>query len=151
MEGTMRKLILISLFTALLAFSMTSTGYCKVELVGSEGGGGGVPPTERCGDGICQLRETHNNCQIDCPSSFCPNGICEDLYGENGTTCRPDCPVSCGDGICQVDETHNNCQIDCPSLSCPNGICEAIYGENSQTCRADCPVRKQKAPKQLLH
>lgn len=40
-------------------------------------------PTERCGDGICQLNENYNTCQVDCRSQneICDNGLDDDLDG----------------------------------------------------------------------
>ena len=48
-------------------------------------------------------------------TSFCGNGVCESIYGENENTC----PIDCGcnnNGICEPErgETSANCPLDCP-------------------------------------
>ncbi|MBP9854956.1 MAG: hypothetical protein KBD53_08825, partial [Candidatus Omnitrophica bacterium] len=104
---------------------------------------GNPDPASDCGNGICQVTESHQLCQVDCPSPYCGNGFCDAQYNENGQTCQPDCTITCGDGICQSDESHILCQMDCPSLYCGNGICETEYNENLTTCGPDCAVQNE--------
>lgn len=78
--------------------------------------------TGYCGDQICDIGETYENCQKDCFSGtidgYCDkinDGICdEDCILQQIPASDMDCPY-CGDGKCEEDETYENCQADCPS------------------------------------
>ncbi|MEI7741803.1 MAG: carboxypeptidase regulatory-like domain-containing protein [bacterium] len=75
-----------------------------------------VPP--RCGDDICNGRETVFSCPTDCRA---PQEVL---------------PV-CGDGVCNGAETNDICPVDCHLAAvCGNGSCEV--GENNAICPADC-------------
>lgn len=74
-----------------------------------------------CGDGLCEVDETSNNCETDC-INLCGNNNCE--IGEDCTICSEDCPgdnlgrpqdrYCCGNGICEdVERDNANCPIDC--------------------------------------
>src|SRR4051812_15288777 len=53
------------------------------------GGAAGTTPIGRCGDGTCNINETHDSCPVDCT-------------GER-----------CGDGRCNRDESFESCPADC--------------------------------------
>jgi len=80
------------------------------------------PPV--CGNGICEIGESHDNCPIesggDCPpTELCGNGICNAAEGENNTNCPEDCPAI---------ETHFECQ---------NQACTEVEGTGQDECASD--------------
>lgn len=96
-----------------------------------------------CGDGVCVVGESYENCPQDCISgSF--DAYCDGVSDKNcdqdcliqGMPKRdPDCPV-CGNEVCEEKETYN-CPQDCPKVVvCGNGACEA--GETRENCCTDC-------------
>jgi len=85
-----------------------------------------------CGNGMCEARETAENCPVDC--SLCGDGICSDAE-KALKDCPRDCEPSCGDGVCSApQETSANCSTDCPV--CGDKHC--VDGEDSANCPADC-------------
>jgi len=49
------------------------------------------PVTPTCGNGTCDVGETHTSCAADCPAVTCGNGTCD--TGETHATCPADCPA----------------------------------------------------------
>ena len=92
-----------------------------------------------CGNGICDEKETCDNCLTDC-GECCGDGTCN--YGETCLTCEEDCgPCDedniCGDGICSGDEVCDECWVDCGF--CPFcGDYECNGFETCATCEEDC-------------
>ena len=90
---------------------------------GSNGGGAS------CGNGFCEVGESHASCAADC---------CE-------TTGSGGCVATCGNGFCETGEDHVACASDCCEVGpngacvaeCGNGFCET--GEAAASCPADCP------------
>ena len=96
-----------------------------------------------CGNGTCDIDETHESCPQDCEEMHCGNGICEPGKEETYKTCSADCkkPTDyCGDGICtQAELDAGSCIADCPvDNPCGNGKCEADFFEDEDSCPADC-------------
>jgi hypothetical protein len=83
--------------------------------------------------------------QMNVPT--CGDGVCE--VGETHATCPEDCKSVCGDGVCDSDETKASCPQDCGSGSgsgsgsdaavCGNNKCET--GETVSSCPADCEAK----------
>ncbi len=91
------------------------------------------------------------------PGSFCGDGFCDSLGGEDAGNCPTDCmgvpppppPVPfCGDGTCDslAGEDVGTCPADCiavpppppPVSFCGDGTCDSLAGEDVGTCPADC-------------
>jgi hypothetical protein len=87
------------------------------------------PKDCKCGDGVCEGRETALNCQKDCA---CGNGTCDP--GERASECGTDC--FCGDGKCDGSEDRHSCPKDCGGTWCGDGVCNG--GENCDSCAGDC-------------
>jgi hypothetical protein len=81
-----------------------------------------------CGDGVCDISETHASCPADCT---CGDGICNN--GESRRSCAADC--TCGDGTCNNGETAASCAADC-GPRCGDGVCNK--GETCSSCAGDC-------------
>ncbi len=94
-----------------------------------------------CGDFLCEGHEHYGSCPDDCVAS-CGNGACEDLDGEDSTTCSADCnalsPI-CGDEFCDTAyESSTTCPFDC---YCGNGACELGVEDGTPYCYLDpCAV-----------
>ncbi|NQT66175.1 MAG: hypothetical protein HQ569_01195 [Actinobacteria bacterium] len=97
--------------------------------------------TGSCGDKICDIGETYENCQEDCPSGTI-DGYCDEI---SDGTCDEDCVIQqipssdvdcpyCGDGICKLEESYKNCQADCPS-GFKDNYCDSI---SDGRCDPDC-------------
>ena len=95
--------------------------------------------TNTCGNGVCDAKETCDNCPADC-EECCGDGTCN--YGEGCLDCEADCGVcpdgiACGDGLCTDGETCDNCWVDCGF--CPYcGDYECNGFETCETCEVDC-------------
>jgi len=86
-----------------------------------------------CGNGICEIGETPENCNVenggDCPSlaehhTICENGLCVKIVGKGENECINDTECAfedeCGNGICDFGETEQTCFADCfQENSCP--------------------------------
>jgi len=108
------------------------------------------PPV--CGNGICEIGETLENCPIDgggdCPATqLCGDGVCNLENGENESNCFEDCRPKdfCGDGICNGKENSENCLGDCPVIIeshsiCMNNSCVQVSGPGKNECSSnqDC-------------
>lgn len=68
-------------------------------------GSGIVPP--HCGNGMCELGESHATCPGDC---------CE-------TTGSGGCVPVCGNGFCEIGEDHASCPSDCCAVG-SSGACQ---------------------------
>ena len=129
------------------------------------------PPA--CGNGVCEAGETHENCPIeeggDCPpTELCGNGICNTAQGENQQNCPQDCgeqpppqPV-CGNGVIEAGEQCDGnddvcgegfeCDSSCECVPVeeppePFQPSEVICEENQETGKLDacyCQPRVQK-------
>lgn len=103
----------------------------------------------KCGNGICDYRETIT-CPQDCPSGnepFCGDNICE-----IGEVCQADCGIQppkiyCGDDICQYSESKKTCPKDCgwDLPVCGDGKCvhfraEGIEVDEWKECPSDCGI-----------
>lgn len=118
-----------------------------------------VVPRGRCGNNVCDGRETPETCRDCCHQNAdgscvaaCGNGMCE--VGEDHASCKADCCITdangscvpyCGNFVCELNETHDTCPSDCcaadsnPSrcvATCGDGMC--ANGENHANCAADC-------------
>ncbi len=78
----------------------------------------GGPLTAVCGDGVCGIGETPQNCSMDCAgNAVCGNGKCE--QGEDVDSCPKDCSSTrCGDGLCEGGENYQVCPYDCSTPQC---------------------------------
>lgn len=78
----------------------------------------GGPLTAVCGDGICGIGESPDNCPLDCEgAAVCGDNTCE--QGEDRTTCPQDCEsVVCGNGKCEGGENYQVCPYDCSTIRC---------------------------------
>ena len=78
----------------------------------------GGPLTAVCGDGICGIGESPDNCSQDCEgAAVCGNGTCE--QGEDRASCIEDCEsVVCGNGKCEGGENYQICPYDCSTIHC---------------------------------
>lgn len=63
-----------------------------------------------CGDGVCGVDETFNECNIDCAAT-CGDAIADDA--ENWKNCRHDLMAHCGNGLCDDWEHYRYCPNDC--------------------------------------
>lgn len=79
----------------------------KFDFADSDRGGGGKPPAETCGNGVCASTETCLTCESDC-------GPC------------PAVDPFCGDNICNSNETCSSCELDC-------GVCPTINDSCTDT------------------
>ena len=106
-----------------------------------------------CGDDICNIDETCENCQADCGGCpICGDDICNGV--ETCITCPGDCGECeeengtgeeiCGDGVCGVYE---NClcedcegeQDGCESIEiCQNGVCVVTVPPSVSNCADYC-------------
>ncbi|MEA3378964.1 MAG: hypothetical protein U9Q69_05010, partial [Nanoarchaeota archaeon] len=88
-----------------------------------------------CGNNICEGDEC-NTCVEDCTfDDCCPDGTCQEAYGEDSLTCAGDC---CGNAICEEGDC-DNCYTDCTfEECCPDGTCQPE--EDLGTCPDDCPA-----------
>jgi len=99
--------------------------------------------TGSCGDEICDVGETYENCQADCHSGtkdgYCDkinDGVCdEDCILQQIPASDSDCPY-CGDGNCEGVESYENCQADCPS-GFKDNYCDTI---SDGRCDPDCSL-----------
>ncbi|NUP05962.1 MAG: hypothetical protein HOW73_07880 [Polyangiaceae bacterium] len=100
---------------------------------GAYGEGGSTESGAFCGDKVCAIGETCDNCPEDCPCSgpVCGDGTC-DAATETCESCEADCGACpmCGDGECTADEDCDSCYMDC-------GVCE---------CEADGFEPNQNSP-----
>lgn len=99
----------------------------------------------KCGDGMCTIGETFQNCPSDCLSGgkdgYCDSvsdGICDPDCRQNQD---PDCNNSieenesfCGDGVCNADENYLKCSFDCPSGG-NDDYCDSV---KDGICDSDC-------------
>ncbi len=119
--------------------------------------------TDCCGNGLCEVNETYNNCPADCPNCDDFNECTEDIYDYHEQRCinNPIIPC-CGNDLCEVSENYTTCVADCPNCDdfnectndyfnyttqvcvneplipcCGNGKCEE--GESHSSCISDCP------------
>jgi len=121
-------------------------------------------PENKCGDGVCDAKETANPaiCPQDCETEeqtcsqqggdICSSGeVCVGklLHASDTTSCcSGTCSLplgdSCGDGICQSNENPGNCQEDCGDDPEPPGNeGEWTNGkecERRQDCEEDYPT-----------
>ena len=92
-----------------------------------------------CGDGVCEAGENPFNCDQDCLTKVCGNGVCEGPDG-GPELCPQDCGAFCGNCECEPDrgEFVANCPIDCGF--CGDGVCSAcaVLGEDASACFEDC-------------
>ena len=96
--------------------------------------------TNTCGNGVCDAKETCDNCGADC-GACCGDGTCN--YGETCFTCEADCGICdpgerCGDGVCSgIGEVCDECWVDCGF--CPRcGDYSCTGFETCFTCETDC-------------
>ncbi|GEM_PF-2045073 len=68
-------------------------------------------------NGVCDAKESteQEKTQVEGETgvkSFCGNGICE--LNETGDNCPKDCTRLCGNGVCGFGESCETCPVDCP-------------------------------------
>ena len=125
-----------------------------------------TPISDCCGNEICEVGETYENCSNDCPNCDDVNECTKDSYDYHEQKCVntiiPNV-ICCGNGACEIGETYSNCAQDCPNCDddnectvdsydyheqkcvnkiiipcCGNGICDD-GAEDYSSCSADCP------------
>ena len=112
---------------------------CPTKPTTSGGGGGTGTPPSTCGNGVCDLLETKNNCPVDCggTGAYCGNGVCDPL--ETPDNCPRDCGTVCsGYTVCFplkcdtktkkcVCKTDSDCTADLLKHTCniATGACVA--------------------------
>ncbi|RJR31681.1 hypothetical protein C4569_01860 [Candidatus Parcubacteria bacterium] len=89
-----------------------------------------------CGDGTCELEETYDNCNIDCPQQECKISCPNSCYTVDAGECT--CIVQsacCGNLVCEENENYNTCPDDCTvkQKECGDGI------DNDNDGRIDFP------------
>lgn len=98
---------------------------------------------ESCGDGACDLEESHATCPQDCPTPVCGDGVvegdelCDDGNADNDDDCLTACsgpadccvPNVCGDGW--VNATNGGGGF-------PVEVCDDGNTEDGDACSADC-------------
>jgi hypothetical protein len=86
-----------------------------------------------CGDNECQTEhEDMTTCAQDC--SYCGDGVCYWIYGEDSASCPQDCAESVPSPEPGVEEP---AEIEAIPNVCGDGICNTMY-ENSDLCPDDC-------------
>lgn len=97
-----------------------------------------LPQDQCCGNDICDLGDTRDNCPEDCFQS-CGNGVCQPAKDETPVTCPQDCP-GCGDTYCdeEAGEDSTSCPGDCGTCT-PQG-CSGRCGTVGDGCGSmiDC-------------
>ncbi|MCR4368571.1 MAG: right-handed parallel beta-helix repeat-containing protein, partial [archaeon] len=83
------------------------------------------PLNALCGDKICESGE-ENSCPSDCPEvEKCGDGICDAKESANPNACPKDCapqpkPPRCQNDVCEEGETCETCQADCGACAVGN-------------------------------
>ncbi|WP_338082227.1 DUF4215 domain-containing protein, partial [Enhygromyxa salina] len=122
-------------------------------------------PPPSCGDGVvdegeeCDDGEESEQCNADCTSAACGDGIINASAGEScddggeSAECNDDCTAAaCGDGIinasaeeeCDDMGESQSCDADCTAVSCGDSTTNAAAGEacddggESAECNDDC-------------
>eukprot|EP01098_Paradermamoeba_levis_P001185 TRINITY_DN1132_c0_g4_i2.p1 TRINITY_DN1132_c0_g4~~TRINITY_DN1132_c0_g4_i2.p1 ORF type:complete len:943 (-),score=337.30 TRINITY_DN1132_c0_g4_i2:111-2813(-) len=114
----MKFLFLLSLVAVCLVAQFAHGALVEYRQCSGTGCGCSLDPTDKCGNGKCDLDlgENCDTCALDCgacvlcPSKSCGNGVCD--AKETGCNCPQDCGC-CADGLCLAGETFDNCQSDC--------------------------------------
>jgi predicted Ser/Thr protein kinase len=86
--------------------SGTGSGAGSGSGTGAGSGSGSGAGSPHCGNGMCELGESHASCPGDC---------CE-------TTGSGACVPVCGNGFCEVGEDHASCAVDCCAVG-SSGAC----------------------------
>jgi len=115
-------------FFVLILFGTNTNAY---QYVGVEG------EQFNCGDGICQANENYDVCELDCPSLDCGDGQCSAEYGENNTTCGPDCPFQISSAEMSVEQTKiERILLDGSDISL-SGDLQAIIADDFENGRSE--------------
>jgi len=87
---------------------------------------------QACGDGACDCQESCLSCPSDC-GECCPNGKCDQGFGETCLGCPADCGQCCPNAVCDADlgETCQQCPEDCGP--CPS-VCGNLVIEAGEDC-----------------
>jgi len=95
------------------------------------------PIVDCCGNEICELGETYENCTRDCPNCDDDNECTKDSYDYHEQKCvnKPILNVvCCGNGVCEMGENFENCNFDCLNCDDKNNCTIDEYDYNEQKC-----------------
>ncbi len=103
-----------------------------------------------CGDGICDIGETYDNCPQDCYAK----NVEVTVNSSSNTSQNNETTVfssTCGDNVCESYENYKICSKDCPSGSLDSYCDKVRDGRCDPDCRngqdPDCPNFVEAPPK----
>jgi len=95
------------------------------------------PISDCCGNKICEVGETYEDCVVDCPNCDDINDCTDDLFDYHKRECinKPILNVvCCGNGLCEIGETYESCTRDCPNCDDENECTKDSYDYHEQKC-----------------
>lgn len=90
-----------------------------------------------CGNEVCEVGETYEDCVVDCPDCDDVNECTKDSYDYHEQKCvnKPILDViCCGNGLCEIGETYENCTRDCPDCDDKSDCTVDSYDYHKQEC-----------------
>jgi len=90
-----------------------------------------------CGNKICEVGETYEDCVVDCPDCDDINDCTDDSFDYHKRECinKPILNVvCCGNGLCEIGETYESCTRDCPNCNDDNECTKDSYDYHGQKC-----------------